>query len=51
LLGLSVRKRFFPNYERYPTAVIPKLSIRIKIMKMNTTTKDKESQLCKPNLI
>src|SRR5579863_9089321 len=32
------KKRFFPSYKRYPTAAIPNLSIRIQILKMNTTT-------------
>src|SRR5882762_7544442 len=39
LLGLPARKRFFPNYERFPTAAIPKLPMETK--KMNTTTSER----------
>src|SRR6266550_924194 len=38
LLGLPARKRFFPNYDPSPTAAIPKLSLPMQTMKMNTTT-------------
>src|SRR5882724_7463520 len=42
-LGLPARKRFFPNYDPSPTATIPKLSIPMQTMKMNTTTCERGS--------
>src|SRR6266436_4297480 len=42
-LGRPARKRFFPNYDPSPRTAIPKLSIRMQTMKMNTTTCERGS--------